>query len=69
MQKGQGANMLKIGVKRRRTQAQIKSDKEDIVLEEIQQQEAMEELARLRSRVQEAEHQAATNKAAAELMS
>ena len=61
--------MLKIGVKRRRTQAQIKSDKEDIVLEEMQQQEAMEELTTLRRRIQEAENQAATNKAAAELMS
>ena len=55
MQKGQGANMLKIGCKRRRTKAQITSDKEDIILQEMQQDEAMEELARLRSRVQEAE--------------
>jgi len=61
--------MLKLGVKRRRTQAQIKEDKEDIILQEIQQQEAMEELAALRNRVQEAEEQATTNKAAAELMS
>ena len=61
--------MLKVGVKRRRTQAQIKDDKEDIILQEMQQQEAMEELANLRGRVQEAEHQATTNKAAAELMS
>ena len=61
--------MLKVGVKRRRTQAQIKDDKEDIILQEMQQQEAMGELANLRARVQEAEQQATTNKAAAELMS
>ena len=50
--------MLKVGCKRRRTKAQIVADKEDIVLQEMQQEEAMEELTRLRGRVQEAEQQA-----------
>ena len=43
--------MLKVGVKRRRTQAQIKEDKESIILQEMQQESAMEELANLRNRV------------------
>ena len=33
-QKGQSANMLKVGTKRRRTQAQIKADKEAAALRE-----------------------------------
>jgi len=67
--KGQGANMLKIGVKRRRTKAQIAEDKEEEVLKLSEQQEAIAELASLRRRVQEAEHAAANNVGAAKLMS
>ena len=33
-QKGQSANMLKVGTKRRRTQAQIKAEKEEALLRE-----------------------------------
>ena len=33
-QKGQSANMLKVGTKRRRTQAQIKAEKEETLLRE-----------------------------------
>ena len=61
--------MLKIGIKRRRTKAQIAQDNEEEVLKLSEQQEALAELARLRRRVQEAEHAAANNVGAAKLMS
>ena len=46
--KGQGANMLKIGTKRRRTKAQIKDEKRVQLLKEQEQASAMLELAMLR---------------------
>ena len=53
--KGQGVNMLKIGVKRRRTKAQIEEDERLELEERERQQSALAELAELRSRVNEAE--------------
>ena len=49
--KGQGANMLKIGIKRRRTKAQIEQDKEEVILRDLDQQEKMAELEDLRKRI------------------
>ena len=43
--KGQGANMCKVGNKRRRTVAQIKEDERQQLLEEQEQKAAMVELA------------------------
>ena len=61
--------MLKIGIKRRRTKAQIEQDKEEVILRDLDQQEKMAELEDLRKRIQEAELIANTNKAAATLLS
>ena len=54
MIKCQSHNLCKIGVKRRRTKAQVKEDERLAVLKEQEQQEAMEELQMLRQQVQEA---------------
>ena len=51
MSRGQGANMLKIGIKRRRTKAQIEQDKEEVILRDLDQQEKMAELEDLRKRI------------------
>ena len=61
--------MLKIGIKRRRTQAQIREDQVEEIVKQEEQESKLAELAELRGRVQEAERQANSNKAAAELMS
>ena len=61
--------MLKIGIKRRRTKAQIEQDKEEVILRDLDQQEKMAELEDLRKRILEAELIANTNKAAATLLS
>ena len=53
--KGQGANMLKIGTKRRRTQAQIKEDEAEEIIKLEDHESKLAELANLRARVQEAE--------------
>ena len=55
MVKGQGANMLKIGTKRRRTQAQIKEDEAEEIIKLEDHESKLAELANLRARVQEAE--------------
>ena len=67
--KGVGANMLKVGSKRRRTKAEIEDEKEQEALKQQKLESDLQELANLRGRIQEAEEQANTNKAAAELMS
>ena len=56
--------MLKIGIKRRRTKAQIENDKQEEILREQDQQVKLAELADLRRRIELAEHTATTNKAA-----
>ena len=61
--------MLKVGIKRRRTKAQIEQDKEEVILRDLDQREKMAELEDLRKRVLEAEQQAFNNKAAATLLS
>jgi len=61
--------MLKVGSKRRRTKAEIEDEKEEEALKQQKLEADLQELANLRSRIQEAEEQANTNKAAAELMS
>ena len=50
MQKGQSANMLKIGMKRRRTKAEIKAEKEE---EALKQQDIEAKLARLQEMEQQ----------------
>ena len=49
--KGQGANMLKIGVKRRRTKAEIEEQKQEEIRKEQKIVEELQELAGLRDRV------------------
>ena len=49
--KGIAANMLKASSKRRRTKAQIKDDKERVLLEEAETQRKFAELAELRARL------------------
>ena len=57
--------MLKVGVKRRRTKAQIQEQEREELEERERQQSALAELAELRAQVQHARHQAETNRAAA----
>jgi len=61
--------MLKVGSKRRRTKREIEEEKEDEAGKQQKLESDMRELASLRGRVQQAEQQADSNKAAAELMS
>ena len=61
--------MLKVGSKRRRTKREIEEEKEDEAVKQQKLESDMRELANLRGRVQQAEQQADSNKAAAELMS
>ena len=61
--------MLKVGSKRRRTKREIEEEKEDEASKQQKLESDMRELASLRGRVQQAEQQADSNKAAAELMS
>ena len=69
MTKGIGANMLKVGSKRRRTKAQVKADKEAAACKDEQDAIALAELAQLRARVQGLEHEANQGKAASSLLS
>ena len=69
MSKGIGANMLKVGSKRRRTKAQVKADKEAAALKDQQDASALVELTQLRARVQGLEHEASQGKAASNLLS
>ena len=69
MSKGIGANMLKVGSKRRRTKAQVKADKEAAALKDQQDASALVELAQLRARVQGLENEANQGKAASSLLS
>ena len=66
--KGQGANMCKVGNKRRRTMAQIKEDKKQAILDEQEQNAAMAELASLRQRMAQAEQMALNNQASADVL-
>ena len=50
VQKGASANMLKIGTKRRRTQAQIKAEKEEARLREQDLQEKLARMAELQQK-------------------
>ena len=61
--------MLKIGVKRRRTKAQIEEDERLELEERERQQSALVELAQLRTQVNEYKHEADTNKVAAQIVS
>ena len=60
--------MCKVGNKRRRTKAQIKEDKRQAVLKEHEQQNAMNELAILRQRVQQAEQKATENQVSSQVL-
>ena len=66
--KGQGANMLKIGVKRRRTKAEIEEQKQEEIRKEQKIVAELQELAGLRERVQQAEKIAIDNKGAATVL-
>ena len=67
--KGQGANMCKVGNKRRRTMAQIKADEKQAILDDQEQKAAMVELASLRQRIAQAEQIANHNQASADVLS
>ena len=69
MTKGIGANMLKVGSKRRRTKAQVKADKEAAAHKDEQDASTLAELAQLRARVQGLENEANQGKAASSLLS
>jgi len=56
--KGIGANMLKVGSKRRRTKNEIEEQKQGEIARQEQIEAELAELANLRGRVQEAEGRA-----------
>ena len=58
MSKGIGANMLKVGSKRRRTKNEIEEQKQGEIARQEQIEAELAELANLRGRVQEAEGRA-----------
>ena len=58
MSKGIGANLLKVGSKRRRTKNEIEEQKQEEVARQEQIEAELAELANLRGRVQEAEGRA-----------
>ena len=62
--KGIGANLLKVGSKRRRTKNEIEEEKQEKVLKQQKLEEDMQELADLRRRVNQAEEEAANNRGA-----
>ena len=61
--------MLKIGVKRRRTKAEIEEQKQEEIRKEQKIVAELQELAGLRDRVQQAEQIAENNKGAANILS
>ena len=68
VQKGVGANLLKVGSKRRRTKNEIEEEKQEEIMKQQKLQQDMEELASLRARVQDAEHRAVENVGASKLL-
>ena len=67
--KGVSANMLKAGTKRRRTKQQIKEEKARVLLEEVENNRKLAELAELQARVGMLAHPASQGKAASEILS
>jgi len=67
--KGIGANLLKVGTKRRRTQQEIKDQKEEARLKEEQTQAKLSQLEELLKRCAELEDRAANNEAAKNILS
>ena len=65
MSKGIGANMLKVGSKRRRTKGEIEEEKLMEAERKEQMAADMRELASLRSKVKDAENRAESNAGAA----
>ena len=66
---GVGANMLKTESKRRRTKQQIEEDKQAEVAKENAMRTHMAQVQELQAQKEQAEHAAATNRGAAQLMS
>ena len=65
---GIGFNMLKIGSKRRRTQEEIKNEKEESMLKEQSIQDKMAQWDALQQRIQELEASNANQSAAATIL-
>ena len=53
--KGAGANMMKVGSKRRRTKNEIEEEKQEEIVKQQKLKADLEELANLRGRIQQAE--------------
>ena len=68
MHKGIGANLLKVGSKRRRTKNEIEEEKQEEIVKQQKLQQDMEELANLRARVVDAEKVAVENVGASKLL-
>jgi len=65
---GVGVNLLKIGSKRRRTQAEINQEKEEAVIKEQSIQDKMAQWDALQQRIQELESANANQSAAATIL-
>jgi hypothetical protein len=63
--KGIGANLLKVGSKRRRTQAEISNQCADDAMHDIMKEEHQSQIALLTNQLSKAKEQAESNKAAA----
>ena len=69
MSKGVGAQMLKVGSKRRRTKAQIMAEKEEEEKQNAEQALKLASVNDLESRINQLENQVQNGKAASSLMS
>ena len=68
-QKGIGAHLLKVGVKRRRTKTQIDQDKEEALLKEQSASQALEQHAQLQNQLVQMEQEGENNRKAATILS
>jgi transposase-like protein len=67
-QKGIGAHLLKVGVKRRRTKTQIDQDKEEAQLREQNATQALDQQAQLQNQLVQMEREGENNRNAANIL-
>ena len=68
-QKGIGANLLRVGIKRRRTKTQIEEEKQEAELRERAVNESLVENEQLKSQLPQMQHQGQNNQKAADILS
>ena len=68
-QKGIGANLLRVGIKRRRTKTQIEEEKQEAELRERAVNESLVENEQLKSQLTQMQNQGQNNQKAADILS